>query len=100
MFPSPARPAPRFAPGTRVVVEQFVRVGHRRWKTQVTGTVLGEGVRPVGGMEMGSKARYSFQPTLSLRQDDGELTVVALDDNTDVRPLDAPAPAAHPADAS
>jgi hypothetical protein len=33
---------------------------------------------------MGGKARYCHQPTLRLRRDDGELTVVALDDNTEV----------------
>lgn len=95
MFPNTAKPAPRFQPGTRVQVVQYVRVGHRRWKTQFTGTVVGESIRPVGGMEMGSKALYCHQPTLTLRRDDGELTAVALDENTEVRPLDA-ATAARP----
>jgi hypothetical protein len=55
--------------------------------TQSLGTVAGEGVRPVGGMEMGTKDIYSRQPTLTLRRDDGEVTVVALDENTKVEVL-------------
>ena len=47
-------PPPRFAPGTRVRVVQHVRVGHRRWRTEVVGRVEAEGLRPVGGMEMGA----------------------------------------------
>ena len=70
----PGRPAPKYAPGTRLDVVQHVRVGHRRWSTQVTGIVLEEGLRPVGGMEMGTKALYCH-----------ELLVVAVDENTEVR---------------
>lgn len=85
MIPSP--PQAKYAAGTKVLVIQHVRVGHRRWTTEVSGAVEAESVRPVGGMEMGSKALYSRQPTLRLRKDDGEITVVALDENTEVRPL-------------
>jgi hypothetical protein len=85
MIPSP--PKPRYLPGTRVRVVQHVRVGHRRWTTEVVGTVSGEGSRPVGGMEMGSKGLYCQQPTLELRREDGEVTSVALDENTEVHAL-------------
>lgn len=78
----PTPPKPRIEPGTRVRVTQDVRVGDRRWRTSVVGTLEGEGVRPVGGMEMGAKAHFSYQPTLRLRLDDGELTVVAVDEST------------------
>lgn len=91
MIPTPR--TPQFEPGTRVRVAQFVRVGHRRWTAFVEGTVENEGVRPVGGMEMGGKALYCHQPTLRLRLDDGEITEVALDANTQVEPISAPA---HP----
>lgn len=87
------QPEPQYVPGTRVRVVQYVRVGHRRWKTEAIGTVEGEGLRPVGGMEMGGKALYCHQPTLRLRRDDGEITEVALDENTRVESLDAPAAA-------
>jgi hypothetical protein len=73
---------PPFPPGTRVRVAQKVRVGDQNWTTYVTGTVEGDGLRPVGGMEMGSKSRFGVQPTLRLRLDDGEITVVAIDDHT------------------
>lgn len=85
MIPSP--PKPKFAPGTRVRVVQHVRVGHRRWTTEITGVVEAEGLRPVGGMEMGGKAMYCRQETIRLRKPDGEITVVALDANTEVQAL-------------
>jgi hypothetical protein len=78
MIPTP--PKPRFEPGTRVRATQFVRVGHREWTTQVVGIVEREGVRPVGGMEMGGKGLYCRQPTIRLRRDDGEVIDVALDE--------------------
>ena len=80
----PTLPKPKFEPGTRVRVVQSVRVGHREWTTQVSGVVEREGLRPIGGMEMGGKALYCYQPTIRLRKDDGEITVVALDDETTV----------------
>jgi hypothetical protein len=85
MIPTP--PPPKFAPGARLRVTQFVRVGGERWLTRVEGVVEGEGYRPVGGMEMGGKASYCFQPTLRLRRDDGEVVVVALDDDSTVEEL-------------
>ena len=88
MIPTPTQP--RFAPETRVRVTQQVRVGDLRWTTQVEGVVELEGLRPVGGMEMGGKSSYCQQPTLRLRLDDAELTVVTIDENTDIRPIPAP----------
>lgn len=83
MIPTP--PKPKYPPGTRVRVTQKVRVGHRRWTTQVEGVVELEGFRPVGGVEMGGRASYCHQPALRLRRDDGEVTVVALDDDTQIQ---------------
>jgi hypothetical protein len=89
MIPIP--PKPKYAPGSRLRVTQNVRVGHLQWVTRVEGVVEMEGYRPVGGMEMGGKASYCLQPTLRLRRDDGEVTVVAVDDDTKVEELtDAP----------
>jgi hypothetical protein len=85
MISSP--PPPKYPAGSRVRVVQHVRVGHRRWSTNVVGTVEDEGSRPIGGMEMGGKALYCRQPTLRLRLDDGEVTVVAVDEQTTVEPL-------------
>jgi hypothetical protein len=82
MIPTP--PKPRFEPGTRVRVTQFVRVGHREWSTQVVGIVEREGVRPLGGMEMGGKGLYARQKTIRLRRDDGEIIDVALDEQSQV----------------
>jgi hypothetical protein len=81
----PTTPKPKYAPGTRVRVTQLVRVGHRQWTTQVEGVIETEGYRPVGGTEMGGKSTYVLQPTLRLRRDDGEFTVVALDDDSQVQ---------------
>lgn len=80
---------PKFTPGAKVRVVQFVRVGHRRWKTQIEGVVEKEGVRPIGGIEMGGKASAIRQDTLQVRQADGEITVVAIDENTLVEVLTA-----------
>ena len=85
----PTGPQQRFKLGERVRVTQFVRVGHRAWTTQVEGVVELEGMRPVGGMEMGGKAAASHQSTLRLRTVKDEVTVVALDENTKVETLDA-----------
>lgn len=82
MITSP--PKAQYEPGSRVKVTQFVRVGHLRWYTTIVGTVDDEGLRPVGGIEMGGKAIYCHQPTLRLRLDDGEITIVAVDANTAV----------------
>jgi hypothetical protein len=57
-------------------------VGHRQWTTHTEGVVETDGHRPVGGIEMGGKASYCLQPTIRLRRDDGEITVVAVDDDT------------------
>ncbi|HEY2159136.1 MAG TPA: hypothetical protein VGH33_26140, partial [Isosphaeraceae bacterium] len=70
-------------------VVQHVRVGDRAWRTEVVGTVEREGLRPVGGMEMGGKSVYCHQPTIRLRKADGEVTVVALDEGTMVEELPA-----------
>jgi hypothetical protein len=86
----PKRPNSRFAAGTRLRVTQRVRVGHREWTTQVEGVVEAESLRPVGGIEMGGKSLYCHQPILRLRRDDGEVTVVALDDDSRVETLPRP----------
>ncbi len=85
MIPTP--PKPRYVEGVRLRVTQYVRVGDRQWTTQVEGFVEQEGFRPVGGMEMGGKAAYCQQPTLRLRRDDGEITVVTVDEGTTVQEL-------------
>ncbi len=90
MIPSPKQP--QYPPGTRLRVIQHVRVGHRRWLTQVEGVVTGEGRRPVGGIEMGGKASYCHQPTLQLTRDDGELTEIAVDEETEVMMIAAANP--------
>jgi hypothetical protein len=59
--------------------------------TQVEGSFVREGRRPVGGIEMGGKASYCQQPTLRLRRDDGEIIEVAVDEETKVETV-APVP--------
>jgi hypothetical protein len=88
MIPPPQKP--EYLPGTRLRVTQYVRVGHRRWQTQVEGVVVDEKRRPVGGIEMGGKAAYCQQKTLRLKRDDGELTEVAVDQETQVETISHP----------
>jgi hypothetical protein len=90
MIPTP--PKPKYPPGTRLRITQHVRVGHRRWMTQVEGTFEAQGRRPVGGIEMGGKASYCQQPTIRLRRDDGEIVDVALDEQTVVETIPAAGP--------
>ncbi len=97
MIPSP--PKPKFPPGTRVRVTQHVRVGDRRWVTTVEGLVVGEGRRPVGGIEMGGKASYCHQNTLQLKRDSGELTLVTVDLETEVQTISGGGPQAATANA-
>ncbi len=95
MIPTP--PKPKYLPGTRVRVTQYVRVGHRRWLTQVEGIVVKEGRRPVGGIEMGGKASYCQQETLQLKRTDGEITEVAVDSETQIEVLTDPTVPVQPA---
>jgi hypothetical protein len=88
MIPVPA--PPQYPLGTRLRVTQRVRVGHRRWITQVEGVVVYESRRPVGGIEMGGKASYCHQKTLRLKRDDGELTGIAFDQETQVETIAQP----------
>lgn len=85
MIPTP--PKPKYAAGARLRVTQRVRVGHRVWTTAVEGLVETDSLRPVGGMEMGGKASYCLQPTVKLRRDDGEVIVVAIDEDSVVESL-------------
>jgi hypothetical protein len=87
MIPTP--PKPKYQAGTLLRITQKVRVGHREWTTQVEGRVETEGFRPIGGMEMGGKASYCHQPTIRLRRDDGEIVVVAVDEDTNVQTIAA-----------
>lgn len=86
----PTNPKSQYTPGTRVRVTQYVRIGHRRWLTQVEGVIERSSRRPVGGIEMGGKASYCQQETIRLRRDDGEITEVALDAETQVETIGAP----------
>ena len=81
---------PQYPLGTRLRVTQRMRVGHRRWITQVEGVVVHESRRPVGGIEMGGKASYCHQKTLRLKRDDGELTEIAVDQETQVETIAQP----------
>lgn len=87
MIPRPKTIEPNWTPGTRVRVTQFMRVGHRQWKTTREGVVVSESLRPIGGMEMGAKAAAMNQPTLRIQADDGEITVVALDGGSQVEAI-------------
>jgi hypothetical protein len=53
--------------------------------THIEGVVTGEGRRPVGGIEMGGKASYCHQPTIQITRDNGEITVVTVDEETEVK---------------
>ncbi len=48
---------------------------------------MGEGWRPVGGIEMGGKTPYCHQKTLELEREGGERTLVTVDIETEIKTL-------------
>ena len=79
--------------GLTIIFSKPFHVGEYISIAGVEGVVESEGYRPVGGTEMGGKSTYVLQSTLRLRRDDGEVTVVAVDEDTQVQTAGA-APAA------
>lgn len=69
-------------PGARVVVTQQIALPDRTWVTQVRGTVVGYEQRPTGSWFAHSKDDRLWLDRLTLRKDDGEISVLNLDQYT------------------
>jgi hypothetical protein len=73
--------------GDRIKVTQEVRVGSRRWRTTTTGTVV-KTERLRSGLHFNRAADDPvYSDTILLKRDDGELTTVNLDEQTQLEVL-------------
>jgi hypothetical protein len=77
----------RLKPGQRIRITQTVRVGQQKWKTTVTGAF-----RKLGYLETGLATHRVREddiivPTVHFTKDNGELSSIALDENTQVEAL-------------
>ncbi len=69
-------------PGARIRVTQTIRVGARKWTTTVAGTYRGLNYLETGLMTDRVKEDDIVVPVVHFTKDNGELSSVALDENT------------------
>mgnify|MGYP006966869167 CR=1 FL=1 len=74
-------------PGDRVEVEHVVKVGFRSWNTQTVGTVLSTERRRHCLHYNRNFDDKVFSDTILLKQDDGELTTVTMDEFSALKKL-------------
>lgn len=80
----PLTSIPRLTPGTRVRVVQQIDRREGDWHCEVSGTVVRVEVRPTGSWFVGQPAGRYPLTRLTLRKDDGELSVISLDEDSRV----------------
>ncbi len=79
----------RIEPGTRVRVTQRIAGREEIWQAPVEGEVMSLGAEPTGSwFAHGKDGRY-WLGRLRLRKSDGEITTLALDQNSRVEILQA-----------
>src|SRR4051812_30471549 len=83
----------RLVPGARVVVTQQIahRMRERAYSDKVSGTVVGFEQKPTGSWFAHSKGEKLWLDRLKIRQENGELTTLVLDEYSVVEVADAPA---------
>jgi hypothetical protein len=74
----------RLRPGQRVRITQTVRVGQKLWQTTVTGTFRGVSSLVTGLATDRVPEDDIIVPTVHFTKDNGELSSVALDENSRV----------------
>jgi hypothetical protein len=86
----PTTTVDKLTPGTRIRVIQQIDRREGDWHAQVEGTVVDVGMRPTGSWFVGKPhGRYPLK-RITLRKDDGELTVLSLDEDSRVEIVPAP----------
>ena len=76
-------------PGTRIRVIQQIDRREGDWHARIEGTVVDVRMRPTGSWFVGKpQGRYALK-RITLRKDDGELTVLSLDEDSRVEILPA-----------
>jgi hypothetical protein len=71
-----------------VAVTQTVRVQDRSWQATIRGVVESCEPAPTGSWHAHGKEGRLWLRRLRLRQDDGELAALVVDENTEVKVLD------------
>jgi hypothetical protein len=88
----------RLVAGAKVVVTQQIahRMRERAYADKVIGTVVGFEQKPTGSWYAHSKGEKLWLDRLKIRQENGELTTLVLDEYSAVEVVDGPAVAAGP----
>jgi hypothetical protein len=86
----------RLLPGVKVAVTQQIahRMRERAYADRVSGTVVSFEQKPTGSWFAHSKGEKLWLDRLKIRQENGELTTLVLDEYSAVEVVDAPAAAA------
>lgn len=71
-------------PGQRIQIMQTVRVGQKVWTTTVTGTFRGIQYLATGLATHRPSEEEIVVPTVHFTKDNGELSSIAIDENTSV----------------
>jgi hypothetical protein len=71
-------------PGQRIRITQTVRVGVKQWTTEVTGTFRGVNALVTGLATDRFPEDDIVVPTVHFTKDNGELSSVALDENSKI----------------
>jgi hypothetical protein len=74
----------RLQPGQRIRLTQTVRVGIKQWTTTVTGTFRSAGALATGLATDRVPEDDIVVPTVHFTKDNGELSSVALDENSKI----------------
>jgi len=73
--------------GQRLQITQSVRVGAKKWKTTTAGTFRGINYLATGVTTERVPEDDIVVPMLHFTKDNGELSSIALDENSEVRPV-------------
>ena len=79
----------QLVPGTRVRVTQQIAARTYSLKTTIEGTIVSYGQRPTGSWYAHSRDDKLWLDRVELRKADGEITVLNLDDYSNVEILPA-----------
>ncbi len=74
-------------PGQKIRITQTVRVGNKSWPAQVTGTFRSVNCLVTGLATERKKEDDIIVPTVHFTKDNGELSSVALDENSQLEIL-------------
>ena len=75
----------KLVPGAKVVVTQQIPHRDRVWTQQVRGTVVAYGQKPTGSWFAHARDDKLWLDRLTLRKDDGEISILNLDEYTNIR---------------